>query len=212
MEKVLIIGGTGGLAKTIINRMELAGDTVELLTFRQEFKKHGDYNWTHLDLENTQTVNNFLKFVSDNKYDKIILIASNTLGNGIDGFDYNRLRHYHESYYLNYIYIVSELYKVLSDHGQMVFISSMAANIAIPDANYSAMKAGLQAFIKSSSCSLKEKQIAYSISPGLIFDTQAFYDSNYQGDISKLATKEQIAEIIANCNYEYNGKVFEIGY
>jgi NAD(P)-dependent dehydrogenase (short-subunit alcohol dehydrogenase family) len=88
----------------------------------------------------------------------------------------------------------------------------MAANKPIRDANYSAVKAGVQAFIMSLSVSLNKDQSAFSISPGLIYDTRAFYDSNYKEDISSLATKEQIANIILNADKSFNGKVIEIGY
>lgn len=212
MSNAMIIGGTGGLAQTIIKELENNDHTIDLITYRSKSKVYGTYDWQYLDLENIDSINNLIAYAKNKKFSKIILIVGNTLGSGIKSHSYEDLTKYHTSFYINYVYMISKFVDMLDHSGQLVFISSIAANRSIPDANYSAVKAGIQAFIKSLSGVLTNEQVAYSIAPGLILDTKAFYDSSYNGDISKLATKEQIAKIISNGGLQYHEQVFEIGY
>ena len=196
IKKVLILGGTSSIAKEIINSLEQKQYSVELMTYRQKNKIYGDYRWEHLDLEDKGSVYRFIDLMSKDRYSKIIFLPGNSLGPTHKGYPYERLESFYNSFLLRYNVLIGEASKSLCDNGQIIFISSLAANRPIPDAHYSSVKAGVQAFVRSLSCSLKEDQIAFSISPGAI-------DSSI---------KEQIAKIIAEADKSYNGRVIEIGY
>ena len=210
-KRVLILGGTSCIAKEIIEKLESKEYIIDLMTFRQKHKTYGNYNWTHLELEKEESVNSLIKIIQGKKYSKIIFLPGNSLGNH-EEITYSRLEEFYNAFALRYNFLIQESAKCLSEDGQIVSISSIAANAAINDAHYSAVKASVQAFVRSLSCSLKPGQSAFSISPGLIYDSIAFNQQSYGGDVSKLATKDQIAEIIANADRSYNGRVIEIGY
>jgi NAD(P)-dependent dehydrogenase (short-subunit alcohol dehydrogenase family) len=211
-KSVLIIGGTSSLAPKIINDLESKGYSIKLITFRQKNKIYGKYNWAYLNLEDMNSVQETIKAASQDTYEKIIFVSGNSLGNYGKDVPYKALQVFYDAFILRYNFLIKECSKFLSDSGQIVYISSMAANVAIPDANYSAAKAGVQAFVKSLSCQLKPDQSAFSISPGLIYGTKTFYDQNYTGDISSLASIDKISDIISNADKSYNGCVIEIGY
>ncbi len=211
-KNVLIIGGTSSIAPKMIEDLEDKGYSIQLITYRQKDKIYGDYNWLYLNLEDMNSVEETIKAASQNTYEKIIFVSGNSLGNYGRDVPYDALQVFYDAFILRYNFLIKECSKYLSDTGQIVYISSMAANVAIEDANYSAAKAGVQAFVKSLSCHLKPNQSAFSISPGLIYGSRVFYEQNYAGDHTKLASIDQIANIIANADRSYNGSVMEIGY
>lgn len=211
-KNVLIIGGTSSIVPKMIEDLEGDGYSIKLITFRQKEKIYGDYNWMYLNLEDMNSLNELLKVVVEDTYEKIIFVSGNSLGNYGREVPYDALQVFYDAFILRYNFLIKECSKRLSDSGQIVYISSMAANVAIDDANYSAAKAGVQAFVKSLSCHLKPNQSAFSISPGLIYGSRVFYEQNYAGDYTKLASIDQIANIIVKADKTYNGRVIEIGY
>lgn len=78
----------------------------------------------------------------------------------------------------------------------MIFISSIAANEAILDVHYSAIKASNQALVKSLSLYAKPNQAMVSIAPATITDEM----------------RKQIAKLIIDIDQFDNGKVFRLGY
>jgi len=209
---VLIIGGTSSIVPKMIERLEQNQYSIELMTFRQEHKKYGKYNWLYLNLEDMSSIENLLHIASKKTYEKIIFVSGNSLGNYGRDVPYEALQIFYDAFLLRYNFLIKELSKSLSDSGQIVYISSMAANMPIEDANYSAVKAGVQAFVKSLSCHLKQNQSAFSISPGLIYGTPAFYQQEYLGDSSRLASIDQIAQIVVDADKSYNRRIIQIGY
>jgi NAD(P)-dependent dehydrogenase (short-subunit alcohol dehydrogenase family) len=211
-KEVLIIGGTSCLTPEIIKELSLEKYCIGLMTFRQENKIYGDYNWFYLNLEDILSIKKLLKLIENKKYKKIIFLSGNSLPNfGIDA-SYDIIQNFYDSYLLRYNFFIKESCKSLADDGQIIYMSSMAANCSVQDPHYSAVKAGVQAFVRSLSDNLKPNQSAFSIAPGLIHDSIAFHEQKYQGDVKKLASKEQIAKIIANSDSSYNGKVIHLGY
>lgn len=211
-KNVLIVGGTSSIVPKMIELLEDNQYSIELMTFRQKNKIYGEYNWLYLDLEDINSVEDLLNVASQKTYEKIIFVSGNSLGNYGNDVPYSALQVFYDAFLLRYNFLIKELSKFLNDTGQIVYISSMAANVAIGDANYSAVKAGVQAFVKSLSFQLKNKQSAFSISPGLIYGTPAFNQQNYEGDVNSLASADKIAEIIVNADHSYNRRVIEIGY
>jgi NAD(P)-dependent dehydrogenase (short-subunit alcohol dehydrogenase family) len=212
-KKVLIIGGTSSLSPAIISELELSGHTIDLMTFRQERKKYGEYNWVHLKLEDNDSVKRFVQSLPDEHYSKIIFTIGNTVGvePGKEILE-NDLKLFYESFVFRTIYIINKCIKSLKEDGHFVFISSVAANHPMGDPDYSAVKAAVQAFVRSLSTKLKPNQVAFSIAPGQIHDTEAYYLSDYKWDIDKIWTKEKIAKAISKADVGTNGKVLENPY
>lgn len=196
MNNVLIIGGTARSCKTIINYLEKENFNIDLITYRQKDKIYGEYKWVHLDFEDCNSVNNFIKNLSINYYDKIIFLSGNSISENIENIDLKELKKFYDSYLFNYNLLLTNSVKSLNENGKIIFISSIAANEAILDVHYSAVKAANQALVKSLSLYAKENQAMVSIAPGTITD-----------DIRK-----QIAQLIIDINKIDNGKIFKLGY
>ena len=211
-KKVLVIGGTSSITPNIVNKLELNGYTIDLMTFRQPNKEYGNYKWQYLNLEDISSVDNLLKIMPENYYSKILFVSGNSLGRFNGNVPYDELEKFYNAFLLRYNFLIKQSCKSLSEDGQIIYISSIAANVPILDADYSAAKAGVQAFVRSLSCSLKPNQSAFSISPGLIYGSRVFEEMGYSGDVSKLATIDQIASIIVDADKSYNGRVIVIGY
>ena len=194
--KVLIIGGTAYTSRVVVDYLEKNNYIVDLMTYRQENRIYGNYNWQHLDLENNDNVLDFINKIPKNYYSKIILMPGNATGTAFDDISYEDLKKYYESYSFNYILLLTKLMDSITEYGQIISISSIAANLAINDIHYSAVKAAVQACVKSLSLYVKENQSIFSISPGTIFEE----------------TKHTIAQTIIDSDKTYNGKVIEIGY
>ena len=196
MNNVLIIGGTARSCETIINYLEKENFNIDLITYRQKDKIYGKYKWVHLDFEDFNSVNNFIKNLPINYYDKIIFLSGNSISENIENIDLKELKKFYDSYLFNYNILLTNSVKSLNENGKIIFISSIAANEAILDVHYSAVKAANQALVKSLSLYAKENQSMVSIAPGTITD-----------DIRK-----QIAQLIIDINKIDNGKIFKLGY
>jgi NAD(P)-dependent dehydrogenase (short-subunit alcohol dehydrogenase family) len=196
MNNVLIIGGTARSCKTIISYLEKENFNIDLITYRQKDKIYGKYKWTYLDFEDFNSVNNFIKNLPINYYDKIIFLSGNSISENIENIDLKELKKFYDSYLFNYNLLLTNSVKSLNENGKIIFISSIAANEAILDVHYSAVKAANQALVKSLSLYAKENQSMVSIAPGTITD-----------DIRK-----QIAQLIIDINKIDNGKIFKLGY
>jgi NAD(P)-dependent dehydrogenase (short-subunit alcohol dehydrogenase family) len=195
-KNVLIIGGTSSLSKDIVKLLEANEYTIQAMTFRQSSRVYGDYKWVPLDLIRLDQVNEIIGLMNANKYSKIIFLSGGTLDPNIKEHSYETIEYFYKSFIMHYSLLIQESSKSLDRDGQIIFISSRAANLPSSDPYYSAAKAGIQAFVRSISLILKENQSAFSIAPGAI-------DSSI---------KDQIAKIIAEADKSYNGRVIEIGY
>ena len=193
MKKVLIIGGTAKLAKPIISKLESNGYEISAMTFRQSNKIYGNYTWIKLDFYDKNSIINFLDVLKSNFYSKIIFLPGNSLGKIYKNISENEMISFYNAFLINYISLIIDLSNRLDYDGQIIFISSIAANIPIQDAHYSAVKAGVEAFIRSLSIQLKSGQSAFSISPATITDKM----------------REDISNLIAESNFSYNGKTID---
>ena len=213
--KVLIIGGTAPICKDIVKILEENNYKIDLMTYRQKEKINNLYNWQYLDLNDYESTNNFINNINKNYYNKIILMSSSSPSHlDILNTSRNELINFYSNFFVNYMILIVGLLPSMTDDGQIIYISSVAANKPNNNVNYATSKGSMQMFITSMSTKIKFQQAIFSISPGLIYDSPAFYHndpSNYQNDPSKLATKNQIAEIILNANVDYNGKIIHIG-
>ena len=194
MKKVLIIGGTSSLANFIIPKLENNNYEISAMTFRQSSKIYKDYTWIKLDLYDYESINMFLHSILPNTYSKIIFLSGSGLGKSYKDITEEDMAKFYQAFLINYISLIMNLTHRLDDDGQIVFISSIAANIPIQDAHYSAVKAGVEAFIRSASSQLSKNQSMFSISPATITDSM----------------REKISDLILNADTSYNGKTIDI--
>jgi len=194
MKKVLIIGGTSSLAKPIISKLEDNGYEIAAMTFRQQDKIYDNYTWARVDFYEYESIDIFLHFLPPDTYSKIIFLSGSGLGKNYKDVTEEDTASFYKAFLINYISLMMNLIHRLDDDGQIVFISSIAANIPIEDAHYSAVKAGVEAFVRSASSQLSDNQSMFSISPATITDLM----------------REDIANLILNADKSYNGKTIDI--
>ena len=194
MKNVLIIGGTSSLSKPIISKLENDGYQITAMTFRQVEKIYENYTWIKLDLYDKHSLEMFFTFLPKTFYSKIIFLSGSSLGKNYKDATDEEWVSFYKAFLINYIYLITNLTHLLDDDGQLIFISSIAANIPIQDAHYSAVKAGVEAFVRSASSQLSNNQSMFSISPTTITDSM----------------REDIANLILNADNSYNGKTIDI--
>lgn len=209
MKNAIVIGGTSSISKEIIESLEQNEYDIHIATFKNKEKIYGSYNWFYLNLDDKKTVYDFLYVLNNKKFDKIILIPSSSASNkDILETDLKELSLFYSNFFCNYIFLIKELYKNLSNNGSMIYISSDAANFPNKDINYSTVKGAIQTFIMSLSTKSIDNQSIFSIAPGLIFDTPAHreHPENNKKDILLMTKKSQIIDIILKSNKFLNGK------
>jgi NADP-dependent 3-hydroxy acid dehydrogenase YdfG len=194
MKKVLIIGGTSSLAKPIISKLENNGYEIVAMTFRQIDKIYNNYTWIKLDLYDKNSIDMFFDFLPKQFYSKIIFLSGNSLGKSYKNVNEDEMLSFYDAFLINYISLIIDLTKILEYDGQVIFVSSIAAKIPIQDAHYSAVKAGVEAFVRSASSQLLDNQSMFSISPATITDSM----------------REDIANLVLNADSSYNGKTIDI--
>jgi NADP-dependent 3-hydroxy acid dehydrogenase YdfG len=194
MKKVLIIGGTSSLAQPIISKLENNGYEIAAMTFRQVDKIYNNYTWIKLDLYDKHSIEMFFTFLPKHFYSKIIFLSGSGLGRSYKDVAEDEMISFYDAFLINYISLIMNLTHMLEFDGQIVFISSIAADIPIQDAHYSAVKAGVEAFVRSASSQLSDNQSMFSISPATITDSM----------------REDIANLILDADTSYNGKTIDI--
>lgn len=193
MKNVLVVGGTSSIFNFLSKDLEEKNYLISLVSYRNKFKINSKYNWQYLDLENKESIDNFIN-KANNKYKKIIILSGNAFPSDYLNLDFKKIKIYYDSYLFNYIYLVYNLFNFLDEDGHLILISSLVANVPYEDFNLSAVKGAIQSFARSFSLYAKNEQAIFCISPPTITD-----------DIRK-----NISKIILNADKSYNGKLIEL--
>lgn len=216
MKNILLIGGTNYTAQNIATSFKEMGYSV-YGTYRQEELAKGSVDkWNYLDLYIEDTVDKFLEQQKDIKYDKIILLISNSskpYGESLK-FKKEDLINFYGNFCVNYIILINNLIKNLSEEGSVVFISSGSADYGAKDLTYSSGKALIENYVLSLTNFLTDKQYAFSISPGTIKGSRWYNQlpETHEDKINKdlIASPEKIVEIILESN-KHNGQIVKLG-
>ena len=214
MKKVLIIGGSSSICDKIITYLEENEYEIDLMTHSDHSKANEKYKWQHLDLMGQESTENLINILSKNYYDKIICVPTYNSGTK-NPFETSRkyLINVYGNFIVNYMILIRNLLSNLKDDGQLIYISSAAANRPVHMVDYSAAKACMQAYVTSLSTQVKEGQAIFSIAPSMIYESNPYYQQGYyKNDIYRLVKKEEIAKVIVEADSSYNGKVVCIGF
>ena len=222
LKKVLIIGGSSSICDKIVTYLEDHECVIDLMTYRWEPKKNNiknfeKYSWTHLDLLDKESTENFILNLSDNNYD--IILCTPTYESG-QRDPLKTTREYWENVFgkfiINYMDLIRNLiFKKLKDDGKFIFISSEAANVPTDMHDYSTAKATIQAYVRSLS-KKAENKIVFVIATTGIVESAAYYEHGgadyYKHDMQRWVHKEQIAKIIIDATDKDNGSIFTLGF
>ncbi len=217
-KKSLIISGTASIVPEMISVLKNNNYEIDL-TYRNKEKMllkkelYGeDVNWIELNFDSPDSTNIFCENVGS--YDVVVILPASSPGRDFFTTPESQLRMFYSNYVVNVMLTTKKILEKLSDDGKIIYISSVAANRPVPDINYAVAKGVIQIFFTSLSTKVRPTQSVFSLAPGLIYDTQAFYDndpSNYNNDPSQLATKEEIASFLIKSDVNNNGKVIKLG-
>ena len=204
------------MCDNIIVALENNGFIIDILTYNDPAKVDNKYRWEHVNLLDEESVENFIKILPDNYYEKIICVPTYNSGTNnpfITTREY--LNNVYGSFIINYMILIRNLLSKLSDDGQLIYISSISANTSTDMVDYSAAKACMQAYVSAISGRAKQNQAIFSIAPAMIYDTVAFYHRDEEHSlepISRLIKKEEIANVILNADKNYNANVVIMNY
>jgi len=176
MKKVLIIGGSSSICDEIISYLEEHGYEIDMLTYRDDRKIYGNYNWQHLDLTNKDSVENFINILPDQYYDKVICVPTYNSG-GRNPFITSReyLSDLFGNFTINYMILIRSLFKKITKNGHIVYISTASANMPTDMVDYSAAKGALQNYVRSLSKKVTGEQVIFSIAPTMIYESAPYY-------------------------------------
>ena len=218
MQKVLIVGGTNKTAISVAKELQQNGYEIDTMTYRDKEKIVAcPKDWSHLDLFDSYSIENFLKNQIGKKYNKIIFFISNSskpYTKGL-GFNTDSLKDFYGTFCVNYLILIKNLIQNLSDDGSIVYISSSSAETGATNITYSSAKALIQNYVLSLNNFLTDKQSACSILPTTIFESN-FYNSLPEDSPIKLNNfnivyPKDIANVI-NESYFYKGKKIKLGW
>ena len=216
LKKVLIIGGSSSICDDIIAYLEKNNFEIDILTYRDQNKINNKYRWEYLDLTDQDSVNNLINILPNDYYDKVICVPTYNSGSS-NPFETTReyLNEVYGKFIINYMILIRNLFKKITDNGHIIYISSQSAIIPVDMVDYSAAKGAMQTYVRSLSRKVKENQVIFTIAPTMIYESMPFYlhdPEHYGDDIDKLVRKEDIAKVIVNANKNYNGKIICLGF
>lgn len=193
--KLLIVGGSSALAEYlgILARSHKYEVTA---TFRSQ-ETHSNFDsCAFLDLSSISSIEDFLSTHANAKFQRIIILTGSESGIGTNLESISKIESYYATHLVNTIYFLDKILDKLDLVGNLIYLSSIAAINSSFDCHYSAVKAGISAFIKSRSRFLEPNQSAFSVAPSLIEGTR-MHDSMSSENLSvhKIRNKGKLASI-----------------
>lgn len=219
-KKALIIGGTSSISADISFFLQDHGYSIDL-TYRCENKmnhfinKYGDnFSWLKLDINNYEEIISFTNSIPNSYYSIVVFASVSSVGNFFENTEKD-LKKFYSEYFINSLLLAKYILNKINNTGKIIYISSIAADRPVPQINYATVKGALESFFISLSTAIGKNQAIVCISPGLIYDTPAYYNAkedNHDIMYQNLATKKDIAQIILNCSAKDSGNVYRIGW
>lgn len=175
-KKVLIIGGTSSLASKIIECAQVDGYELYCTTRRNKFEDNHKVTWLNLKLESLDSISDLLTQIREEKFERIIVLLGAVTNRDYFQIQYEEIAEYYRTYLTNLNYLFTKLISHLEELGNILLMSSRAASNPSFDAHYSAVKSGLEGYVRSSVRVLSPMQSAVTVSSGLILNSSMYKD------------------------------------
>ena len=221
---ILLLGGTSSLAPQLIDKL-LAQGHIITATYRDVNKTRHDSNdlfWVPLDLNSRNSILDFLKIISECRFERIIVLigATSNLEANLGAVD--PLYTYYENYISGLHFLIRQTIICLKDVGNMVVLSSRSASHPSFDAHYAATKGALESLIQSIAPKLPNSQSVICIAPSLIENSEMFHEMTPENverhkmrSSKKLLNLNEIAEFICAMSPQVtqlmNGRTISLG-
>ncbi len=175
-----------------------------------------------LDLGSTESIGLFLEGLSDQKFSRIIFLAGKLTERHLPNIPLDFLADYYGQFVTGMLYVMQEIKINLAADGNILALSSRAANHSSYDFHYSAAKGALQAFVMSFSKFMDRDQSIVAVAPSLIDNTN-MRRSMSQENVDKHKARagncilelDEVASFIWNLTPSLtkisNGRTLEIG-
>ena len=145
-----------------------------------------DHNFFRLDLANKESVDDFQFQLGDFEFQRILILTGESSIRYSEELESLGISKYYETHLINTIAVIENLIGRLTEPGNLIYISSIAALRSSYDFHYSAVKAGVAAYIKSKSRFLSNNQSIFSLAPSLIIGTRMYDEMSLDTKASHL--------------------------
>lgn len=220
-KNLLVIGGSSILSECIAQLAR--NDNYEIDTTTRGGKVSGYANNVYeLDLNSRDSVTDFLKCIEMRKYERIIVLTGEASGISVNENDSHAINAYYNAHLTHTVYLIDKLLMKLENPGNLIYISSKAASNSSFDCHYSAVKAGVAAYVKSRSRFLNSNQSSFSIAPSLIEGSKMYLEmspstlaNHLVRNKGRLTSPDEISKYIwgqkPQITMAINGQVISVG-
>ena len=172
-KKILIIGGSSKVGRTLINNLDKKIYSIHSTYFKNKLlsKDYSKIKQFKLDLNKE---NNISIKKSDMNYDVIILLSGVLLGKSLSEYKTNEIKTNIDTNFTSQAILLKEILKFQKKKCLIVFFSSIAGRKGSYDPIYAAAKGALISFSKSLSLWISPKVNCITLCPGIIKDTKMY--------------------------------------
>jgi NAD(P)-dependent dehydrogenase (short-subunit alcohol dehydrogenase family) len=222
-KQILVIGGSSSLVQTLCRFAK--DDSYEITaTFRGDLCQKRDIHikWLKLELSDQFSVEKFLDDLNDTQFDKVFFMIGAVTKKHFLEMSYSEMMQYYSIYIVNALYLLQRCLKNIKSTSSIIVMSSRSASNASYDVHYSAAKAALESYVRSSARALAVNQSIVGISSGLIQNSRMYFDMKPEHREShknraggRLITVEELClqlwSLSGNDNTENNGRIIDVG-
>jgi NAD(P)-dependent dehydrogenase (short-subunit alcohol dehydrogenase family) len=183
-KRVLVVGGTSRIFEGI--RDKAIQSDYQVYGTSRGSTELTDRNFLRLDLANRESVDDFGVQLGEMKFQRILVLTGELSAHFSEEFGSFGISKYYETHLVNTISVIESLIERLTEPGNLIYISSIAALRSSYDYHYSAVKAGVSAYIKSRSRFLHANQSMFSLAPSLLIGTRMYDDMSAETKASHL--------------------------
>jgi NAD(P)-dependent dehydrogenase (short-subunit alcohol dehydrogenase family) len=220
-KKLLIVGGTSVLSESLAQLAGIENYEIHSTSRGGKICSYAN-NQYDLDLSCLGHVEDFLNVISPHKYERIIVLTGKASGIEVNAKASEAINAYYTAHLVNTVHLIDKLLMNLDTQGNLIYISSIAATNSSFDCHYSAVKAGVTAYIKSRSRFLEINQSSFSIAPSLIEGTKMHLEMSAQVVAShlvrnkgRLISVDEVSKYIWALKPEFtmaiNGQLISVG-
>lgn len=220
-KKLLIIGGTSILSDYLAQLAKKEDYEIEITSRSEKKCKYAD-NQFKLDLSDQSNILEFLNHTEFNSYRRIVVLTGETSRIEVKSDAKNEIDVYYATHLANTVFLLDKIVKNLENPGNLIYMSSIAAIKSSYDCHYSAVKAGVSAYIRSRSRFLDRNQSMVSIAPSLIDGTRMYLEmspetiaSHLVRNRGRLTSPDEVSKFIWALQPEstvaINGQMISVG-
>ena len=222
-KRLLLVGGSSSLGKSIMKlALEAGYEITQTSRDISLFPSTRNCTSIQLDLGSKESIDAFLEQLSDQKFSRIIFLAGKLTERHLPNISHGFLADYYGKFVTGMLYVMQEIKINLAADGNILALSSRAANHPSYDFHYSAAKGALQAFVMSFSKFMDRNQSIVAIAPSLIENTSMYrYMSQENVDRHRVRAGNYLLELDGVASFIWNltpsltkfanGRTLEIG-